>query len=125
MNTPESSAAISTAAIAAPITTGTEMTATATNPDVVLLDEPIVRGETKVYSVTVMRPNSGALRGTTLVALANLDVIALQTVIPRVTNPSISSAEVALMDPADLAAIGTKVGSFLLTKRDRAAFPGL
>lgn len=125
MNTPESSAAISTGAIAASITTGAEVTAPAINPDVVVLDEPIVRGETKLSSVTVIRPNSGALRGTTLVALANLDVVALQTVIPRVTLPSISSAEVGLMDPADLAAIGTKVASFLLTKRDRAAFPGL
>jgi hypothetical protein len=98
---------------------------TPADPNVVELDEPIKRGTTEITSVVVTRPNAGALRGTTLVALANMDVTALQTVIPRVTNPSISSVEVALMDPADLAAIGTKVASFLLTKRDRAAFPGL
>ncbi|AOB29900.1 hypothetical protein AKI39_03140 [Bordetella sp. H567] len=99
--------------------------ATPTDPNAVELDEPIKRGSTEIKSVVLMRPNAGALRGTTLVALANMDVTALQTVIPRVTNPSISSAEVALMDPADLAAIGTKVAGFLLTKQDRAAFPGL
>lgn len=92
------------------------------HPDAVTLDAPIKRGATEIASVVVTRPNAGALRGTTLVALSNMDVIALQTVLPRVTQPSISSAEVANMDPADLLALGTKVAGFLLTKADRAAY---
>lgn len=110
---------------AAGTTAATQTNGNTGDPNTVELDQPIMRGQTAIKSVVVTRPNAGALRGTTLVALANMDVAALQTVIPRVTNPSISSAEVALMDPADLATIGSKVSSFLLTKRELAAFPGL
>jgi hypothetical protein len=90
--------------------------------ETIVLDTPLKRGDTEIASVTVTKPNAGALRGVTLVALANMDVVALQTVIPRVTQPSISSAEVATLDPADLVSLGSAIGSFLLTRADRAAF---
>lgn len=115
MNTPQSTTESQSEVAAA-------ATSVEPHPDAITLDTPIKRGATEISSVVVTRPNSGALRGTTLMALANLDVIALRTVIPRVTQPSISSAEVDNMDPADLMAIGAKVGNFLLTKADRAVF---
>jgi hypothetical protein len=51
-----------------------------------------------------------------------MDVIAIQTVLPRVTQPSISSVEAATLDPADLAQFGGVISSFLLTKADRAKY---
>lgn len=86
------------------------------------LDTPLKRGETEITQVVVTKPNSGALRGVTLVALLNSDVSALLTVIPRVTQPSISTPEAATLDPADLAQIGGAIASFLLKKADREKF---
>jgi hypothetical protein len=90
--------------------------------ETITLDTPLKRGETEITTVEVSRPNSGALRGVTLMALLNMDVIAIQTVLPRVTQPSISSVEAATLDPADLAQFGGVISSFLLTKADRAKY---
>jgi len=43
----------------------------------VQLVTPIVRGETTIASVELIKPNAGALRGTRLVDLAGSDVDAL------------------------------------------------
>jgi hypothetical protein len=45
-----------------------------------------------------------------------MDVGALLTVLPRITQPSLTVPEVAAMDPADLLQIGVEVAGFLLTK---------
>jgi hypothetical protein len=39
--------------------------------------------------------------------------------LPRITLPPLSPAEVATMDPADLLACGAEIGSFLLQKAQR------
>lgn len=89
---------------------------------VVPLDEPITRGETTITEITIRKPDAGAMRGTSLVALGQIDVMALQTVLPRVSTPILTPLEVARLDPADLMALGTAVASFLLSKADRAKY---
>ncbi|NLC24496.1 MAG: phage tail assembly protein [Oxalobacter sp.] len=85
----------------------------------VLLDEPIQRGNTTITEITVRKPKSGELRGVTLTALSEMDVIALQKVLPRVTTPVLNSEEIAKMEPADLMKLGVQVAVFLLPKADR------
>lgn len=85
------------------------------------LESPIKRGGQDIHSVTVRKPKAGALRGTSLVNLVQLDVASLQTVLPRVTEPMISATEVANLEPADLLALGAAVASFFMTKAERAA----
>ena len=85
----------------------------------VTLDEPIKRGDTVITAVTVHKPKSGALRGVSLIDLANLSVIALQVVLPRITEPTLTTQDVSNMDPADLLALGVEVGAFLTSKADR------
>lgn len=88
---------------------------------VVTLECAIKRGGQDIHIITVRKPKAGALRGTSLVNLVQLDVASLQTVLPRVTDPMISGPEVANLEPADLLALGAAVASFFMTKAERAA----
>ncbi|HBV38660.1 UNVERIFIED_ORG: tail assembly chaperone E/41/14-like protein [Pantoea allii] len=89
---------------------------TAPNEKTVELDTPILRGKTEITSVTVRKPQSGALRGTRLQALLDMDVNALITVLPRITTPALTTAEINEMDPADLVSLSVEVVTFLLKK---------
>ncbi|MDN2707949.1 phage tail assembly protein [Janthinobacterium sp. SUN118] len=89
------------------------------NQAVIELDEPIKRGDTFITSLTVRKPRAGALRGISLIELGNLNVSALQIVLPRITEPTLTAHDVANMDPADLLAVGVEVASFLASKADR------
>lgn len=89
----------------------------------VVLDVPIKRPNGELAKVLVRKPNAGALRGLSLVELLQMNTTALQTLIPRITEPMVHKQEVAQLDPADLVAIGTEVASFLVPKAQREAFP--
>lgn len=82
----------------------------------VTLDTPIRRGTTNIESITLRKPNSGELRGVSLVELLQMDVGSLIKVLPRISSPSITAIEVAGMDPADLLALSSKISVFLLQK---------
>lgn len=86
----------------------------------VLLDNPLKRQGGEVTSVTVRKPIGGEYRGTTMSAVYNMDVMALATVVPRVTEPTIHKAEFLAMDGEDCAAIGGEIVNFLLTKSQKA-----
>ena len=89
----------------------------------ITLEEPIQRGTTTITDVTVRKPKSGELRGTQLVNLLHMDVAALEIVLPRITQPTLTKAEVANLDPADLTQFGVEVSGFLLTRANREGFP--
>lgn len=80
------------------------------------LDFPIKRGEQRITALELRRPNAGELRGIHLAELIQLDVASLIRLIPRISIPSLTEAEVQAMDPADLLAVGTKAVGFLLQK---------
>ncbi|GFM28137.1 phage tail assembly protein [Novosphingobium sp. PY1] len=85
----------------------------------VALDTPIQRGEQTIESIQIRKPKSGELRGLALVELGQLKVDALTKLLPRVTIPMLTPAEVSNMDPADLLACGAEIGSFLLQRAQR------
>lgn len=89
---------------------------------VVELDEPIVRGETEITSVTVRKPKSGALRGVRLVALMDMDVTAMTEVLPRITDPALTKPEIMAMSPGDLLNMSIEVVNFLLPKSMQADY---
>lgn len=95
----------------------------AVNPNeaVVTLDKPFTRGNNTIDSLTLRKPASGELRGVSLLDLMQMDVQALSKVLPRITNPSLTTQEVAGMDPADLLACGVAVSGFLLQKSAKEA----
>ena len=94
-----------------------------TQEKTITLDTPITRGETTISEVTLRKPLAGALRGTRLNAVMEMDVAALMTIIPRISTPALTAPELETMDPADLTAIGVEVVSFLLPKSVLADLP--
>lgn len=91
-----------------------------TQDNVVVLDQPITRGETTIAQITLRKPNAGELRGVSLAELLQLDVAAIMRVAPRISIPSLTESEVRSMDPADLVDVGGKIAGFLLKKSVRA-----
>lgn len=90
------------------------------------LETPIKRGDAApITRLTLRRPDSGSLRGLSLLDLAQLDVTALQRLLPRITTPVITAADVRQLDPADLFSIGAEVAGFLLKKSDLQDFQGM
>jgi len=85
--------------------------------ETVPLDTPIKRGEQTITEITLRKPAAGELRGVALTALLQMDVDALTAVVPRISTPTLTAAEVRAMDPADLVQIGGAVAGFLLQKR--------
>ncbi|VEI68161.1 Phage tail protein E [Serratia quinivorans] len=83
------------------------------NPNVVQLDTPVKRGDTTITTVTLIKPNTGTLRGVGLASLANSDVDALIKVLPRMTYPALTESEVTALDLPDLVALAGKVIGFL------------
>lgn len=82
----------------------------------ITLDTPIKRGDNDIDTIVLRKPSAGELRGVTLTDLLQMDVAALTKVIPRISDPALTEAEVARMDPADLVQIGGTVAGFLLPK---------
>ena len=50
------------------------------------LDTPIKRGKTEITEIVLRKPQSGALRGTRLQAVMEMDVASMMTVIPRIST---------------------------------------
>lgn len=87
------------------------------------LETPIIRGEQTITEVTLTKPNAGALRGASVSGLLQMDINALILVLPRVTTPTLTAADVANMDTADLCAMGLEVAGFFLPKSALADSP--
>lgn len=97
-------------------------TSPATDTVTVHLDEPLQRGSGAITQVTLRKPRAGSLRGLNLTDIAQMNVTALQKLLPRISEPTLTEQDVADMSPADLVACGVEVASFLLQKADRAAY---
>lgn len=92
------------------------------NPNLktVELDEPIQRGKTVIDSVQIRNPTAGELRGVALMDVAQMDVLALRKILPRITIPSLTDAEIGNLPLSDLMQCGVIVAGFLLTKQQKA-----
>ncbi|WP_342595486.1 phage tail assembly protein [Salinicola lusitanus] len=89
------------------------------NETVITLDYPIKRGSKSVSEITVRKPKAGTLRGVSLTDVLQMEVTALTKVLPRITEPSLSEAELRDIDPADLFQLGGAVTGFLLPRKFR------
>ena len=93
------------------------------NEKTVVLDMPILRGKSEIKEVVLRKPQSGALRGTRLQAIMDMDVSSMMTIIPRISSPTLTPQEMAELDPADLTAMSVEVVTFLLKKSVLADLP--
>lgn len=87
------------------------------------LDTPITRGEQTIGMVQLRKPRSGELRGLSLVSLGQLEVDEVRKLLPRITTPTLTVADVDALDPADLLSLGAEIADFLLPKRAKADSP--
>ena len=89
------------------------------------MENPIRRGENFVPVVEIIAPSgTGWLRGIKIFDLAQMDVAALTTVLPRITHPALTEAEIRnTLSAADLFALGAEVVDFLVPKSARAENP--
>ncbi|MBA0216743.1 phage tail assembly protein [Pectobacterium brasiliense] len=91
--------------------------------NMVTLDTPIKRGDTLIETVTLIKPNAGTLRGVSLAAVAGSDVDAMIKVLPRMTLPALTEAEITRMELPDMIAIAGKVIGFLTPKSQQGTSP--
>ncbi len=79
----------------------------------VTLDTPLKRGDTAITQIELRKPRAGELRGVALYDLVRMDVAAVQTVLPRITTPTLTRPEVDSLDPADMFQLAAEVSAFL------------
>lgn len=91
----------------------------------ITLDTPIQRGENSIAELTLRKPKAGELRGVNLADLLQMDVNAITRVLPRISEPTLTEADVAGMDPADLMQAGAAIAGFLLSKAALQGLPSL
>lgn len=78
----------------------------------VTLKKPIKRGEKTIDTISLRRPDSGELRGLSLVAVARLEVDTIATLVSRIAVPHVTAAEYTGLDPFDMLAIGGEIAGF-------------
>lgn len=71
------------------------------NTKTITLKQPITRGETQITEIQVRKPNVPALKGLKLLDLMQSDVNALSTLLPRITQPMLTKADIDRLDVAD------------------------
>jgi len=89
------------------------------NENIVILEEPIKRGDTLIDQVEIIKPNAGHLRGIGLAALANADVDALTVILPRITVPNLTAQDCKSLNLPDLITLAGKVIGFLSPKSEQ------
>lgn len=89
--------------------------------ETVPLEHPIVRGETRIESLNIRKPMSGELRGLGMPEILNSDVVAMITLIPRVTEPPLTHDEANNLEPDDFAMIVGTIRGFFYTAAEKTA----
>lgn len=75
------------------------------NHTTVILKQPIIRGETPINEIQIRKPNVPALKGLKLLDLMQSDVNAISTLLPRITLPMLTKADIDRLDIADFTKI--------------------
>jgi hypothetical protein len=63
------------------------------------LAEPIRRGEQVIAAIDLTKPKGRALRGLALQDLMRTDIVALLTLIPRISNPPLTAPRSTIWGP--------------------------
>lgn len=77
------------------------------------LINPIVRGEKEFKEIIVLKPTVPALKGLKLVDVLQVDVDAMQLLLPRITQPMLHKADFVNMEVDDFTELATAAVSFL------------
>jgi hypothetical protein len=80
------------------------------------LESPITRGEQVIKSITIRKPNAGAMRGCSLGGLLRMEFDQLSIILPRISEPTLTQADVMKMDAVDLTQVALELTAFLVPK---------
>lgn len=84
------------------------------NTQTLKLNTPIKRGDKEIAEITLHKPNVSAMRGVSMRALLDMNVDALLSVLPKVSEPPLHESELNAIDLPDLLQAGVMVASFFL-----------
>jgi len=91
--------------------------------ETITLYSPIDRSDNTITDIQLRRPTSGELRGLNLTDVLQLEVGSLVTLLPRITQPSLTKQEVELLDPSDLLQLGGGISRFFLPQETSESQP--
>ncbi|MGE0082491.1 MAG: phage tail assembly protein [Thiohalomonadaceae bacterium] len=78
----------------------------------ITLSKPLPRGDKYIEVVELREPMSGELRGLHLADLFMMKTDAVMTLVPRISNPALTAADMAALSPKDLGAIALEIVGF-------------
>ena len=87
----------------------------------ITLCEPIQRESGTIDKLTLRKPRAGELRGLNVQDLFRCDVVAVLTVLPRISSPHITDVEAASLCTEDFAEIAGTISGFFTTAEEKAA----
>ncbi|MBF0752141.1 MULTISPECIES: phage tail assembly protein [unclassified Pasteurella] len=80
---------------------------------IITLSTPIMRGDKSITDITVIKPTVPALKGLKMFDVLQMDVDALQVLLPRVTQPVLHKADFSTMEVADFTELAAAAVGFL------------
>lgn len=98
----------------------TKDTPQAAPQDTVTLSTAVRIDGKDVQLIALRKPRTGELRGLKLTDVLQMDTDAMIRLLPRITAPALSPAQVADLDPADFVALCGKVVLFFAKPSDLA-----
>ena len=90
---------------------------------IITLTNPILRGDKQITEITVTKPSVPALKGLKMFDVLQMDVDALQVLLPRVTSPVLHKADFATMEVADFTELSATAVGFLGKNSETADEP--
>ncbi|MCK3655819.1 hypothetical protein A4G19_08630 [Pasteurellaceae bacterium Macca] len=85
-----------------------------TNVKVVTLSTPVIRGEQQISEITLNKPNVLALKGLNLLSVMQLDVNSALELLPRITQPTLTKADLIAMEVDDFTALVSETTAFFV-----------
>ena len=97
-------------------------TETIADPNVktAILENPIKRGDIQITEIQIRKPNVGTLRNLSLQDVLKWEINAVNTVLTRVTQPTLNVAELNAMDVADYTTLTVELTSFLVSAKAKS-----
>lgn len=90
------------------------------NLRVVDLERPIIRGSESITQITLRKPNVGMLRNLSLQDVLKWQVEATNTLLTRITTPTLSVNDLNGMDIADYTSLAVELTNFLVSAKAKS-----
>ena len=82
----------------------------------VKLETAITRGDSTINEIKLRKPKAGELRGLSLSDLLNLDVNAVATLLPRISDPILTKQDIDDMSVENLVLLAGEAANFFVPK---------